>query len=170
MGIRALPGFLLAALPFLGVAADDSTPWAFVNGSAKGYSIKLESASPVPGTPITVGQTIEFKFTVSYELSLKDKGAIVMVIQDETNQHLDGGKQQSETVPRGKGTVTLTQSLVVPAGGKEVRFFIPVVPDGVTNTSGEWVVRYPVGSATSSSPIGYPSVAAALKDLRSNPT
>lgn len=38
MGIRVLLGFLLAALPFLGVAADGSMPWAFGNGSAKGYS------------------------------------------------------------------------------------------------------------------------------------
>ena len=167
--MRVLIAFGLLALVSVAVAADPPMPWSFVNGSAKGYSIKLESASPAPGTPVTIGQTVEFKFTVSYELSLKDKGAIVLVVQDETNKHLGDGKQQSETVTRGKGTVTLTQSLVVPAGGNEVRFFIPLVPDGVSHTSGELLVRYPVGDTSNVSSIGYPSVAAALADLHSNP-
>ena len=167
MGIRVPLGFVLVAFASLGVGADGPMPWAFVNGAAKGYSIKLESASPTPGTPVTVGQTVEFKFTLSYELSLKDKGAIVLVIQDETNKHLDDGKQQSAAVTRGTGTITLTQSLVVPAGGKEVRFFIPLVPGGVSNTSGELLIRYPVADTSNASSIGYPSVAAALADLHS---
>jgi hypothetical protein len=169
MGIRILLSFVLVGFVSLAKSADTPMPWAFVNGSAKGYSIKLESASPVPGTPVVIGQSVEFKFVVSYELSLKDKGAIVLVIQDETNKHLGDGKQQSETVTRGKGTVTLTQSLVVPADGKEVRFFIPLVPDGISHTSGELLIRYPVGDASKSSSIGYPSVAAALEDLHSKP-
>jgi hypothetical protein len=157
MDIRVLLAFLLAASPSLAVAADGPIQWAFVNGSATGYSMKLESASPAPGTPITVGQTVEFKFTVSYELSLKDKGAIVLVIQDETNKRLDDGKQQSENVLRGKGTVTLTQSLMVPAGREEVMFFIPLVPAGISHTSGELVVRYPVADAIPLSPAAQPS-------------
>lgn len=169
MGIRTTLAVILLSCAFSANSADTPLPWAFVNGSAKGYSIKLESASPAPGTPVTVGQTVEFTFTASYELSLKDKGAIVLVIQDETNKQLDGGKPQSETVTRGKGTVTLTQSLVVPASEKEVRFFIPLVPEGISHTSGELLIRYPVVDTNSASSIGYPTVAAALKDLQSKP-
>jgi hypothetical protein len=169
MGIRVLFPLVLIAFVTSALSADGPMPWAFVNGSAKGYSIKLESASPAPGTPVIIGQSVEFKFAVSYELSLKEKGAIVLVIQDENNKHLGDGKQQSATATRGKGAVTLTQSLVVPADGKEVRFFIPLVPDGISHTSGELLIRYPVADTNGASSIGYSSVAAALKDLQSKP-
>jgi hypothetical protein len=170
MGIQVLFGFVLAAFASMANSADGPLPWAFVNGSAKGYSIKLESASPAPGTPVTVGQNVEFKITVSYQLSVADKGSILLVVQDETNRNLLGDrKQQSQSVNRGKGTVTLTDSFVVPAGSNEVRLFIPLVPEGMTNTDGEVVVRYVVRDTHTASSIGYPSVAAALKDLRSKP-
>ena len=66
MGIRIALAVVLLSCAFLAHSADTPMPWAFVNGSAKGYSIKLESATPTPGTPVTVGQTVEFEFTVSY--------------------------------------------------------------------------------------------------------
>jgi len=72
-------------------------------------------------------------------------------------------------VAKGKGTVTLAQSFIVPSGSNEIRLFIPLVPKGLTDTSGEIVVRYPVIEPSKSSSIGYPSVAAALADLRSKP-
>lgn len=151
-------------------SAETAMPWAFVNGSAKGYSIKLESASPAPGSPITVGQTVEFKVAVSYQLSIAEKGSIVFVVQDETDKNLlTDKKNSSQSVDRGKGSVTLTESLVVPPGINEVRLFIPLVPSGFTHTSGELVIRYPVTDPRKSSGIGYPSVAAALADLHSKP-
>jgi len=170
MGIQVLFGFVLAAFASLANSADGPLPWAFVNGSAKGYSIKLESASPAPGTPLTIGQTVEFKVTVSYQLSVADKGSILLVVQDETDKNLLADKKQpSQSVNGGKGTVTLTGSLVVPARSSEVRLFIPLVPSGISHTSGELVIRYPVMDPKASSGIGYPSVAAALKDLHSKP-
>jgi hypothetical protein len=168
--IRGLLFSLLVAFVSPVMAADGSMPWAFVNGSAKGYAIKLESASPAPGTPITVGQTVEFKIAVSYQMSIADKGAILVVVQDETDKNLLAGKNQpGQSVDRRKGTVTLTQSLVVPAGSSEVRLFIPLVPSGLSHTTGELVIRYPVTDPKRSSGIGYPSVAAALADLHSKP-
>jgi hypothetical protein len=145
-------------------------PWAFVNGSAEGYSIKLESASPAPGTPLAVGQTIEFKIRVSYQLSIADSAVIILVIQDETNKNLLGDrKQQSQPATRGHGALTLIENFVVPVGSKEVRLFIPLVPNGINNTSGELLIRYPVADTSNSSSIGYASVAAALADLHSKP-
>ena len=144
--------------------------WSFVNGSANGYSIKLESASPTPGTPLAVGQILELKVRVSYQLSIAGKGAILLVVQDETDKNLLAEKKQpSQSVDRGKGTVMLTESLVVPPGSNEVRLFIPLVPGGITHTSGELVIRYPVTDPKASAGIGYPSVAAALADLHSKP-
>ena len=46
---------------------------------------------------------------------------------------------------------------------------VPLVPSGISHTSGELVIRYPVTDPKASSGIGYPSVAAALKDLHSKP-
>jgi hypothetical protein len=169
MGIRVLFVALLAFASSAN-AAEEPLPSSFVNGSAKGYSIALVSASPAPGTIVGVGQTVEFKITVSYQLSVADKGSILLVVQDETNRNLLGNrKQQSQSVDRGKGTVTLTDSFVVPGGSSEVRLFIPLVPEGMTNTDGEVVVSYVVRDANAGSSIGYASVAAALKDLRSKP-
>jgi hypothetical protein len=162
--------FVLVAFASVANSADAPMPWTFVNGSAKGYSIKLESASPAPGARITVGQTVEFKIAVSYQMSIAEKGAILMVVQDETDKNLLADrKQPSQAVDRGKGTATLTGSLVVPAGSSEVRLFIPLVPSGIGHTSGELVIRYPVTDPKASSGIGYPSVAAALADLHSKP-
>jgi hypothetical protein len=170
MRTRVLLAFVLLAFVSLARPADTPMPWAFVNGSADGYSIKLDSASPAAGTPITVGQMVEFKIRVSYHLSITDKGSILFVVQDETDKNLLADKKQSsQSVDRGKGTLMLTESLVVPAGSNEVRLFIPLVPSGISHTSGELVIRYPVTDPTKSSGIGYPSVAAALADLHSKP-
>jgi hypothetical protein len=168
MGIRVILGLVLSGFASLAKSADAPMPWAFVNGSADGYSIKLESASPTAGTPVTVGQTVELKIRVSYQLSIADKGAILLVIQDETDKNLlADNKQPSQSVDRGKGTVVLSESFVVPVASNEVRLFIPLVPSGISHTSGELVIRYPVADPKKSSGIGYPSVAAALADLHS---
>jgi hypothetical protein len=162
--------FALLVIVSSAIAADEPMPWAFVNGSAEGYSIKLESVSPVPGTPVTVGQTVEFRITVSYQLSIADKGSILVVVQDETDRNLLAEKKQSgRPVNAGKGTATLTENLVIPEGINEVRLFIPLVPSGISHTSGELVVRYPVINPKTSSGIGYPSVASALADLHTKP-
>jgi hypothetical protein len=170
MRIRVLFGLVPMAFADLAISADGRMPWAFVNGSAYGYSIKLESASPTPGTPLTVGQTVDFKIRVSYQLSIADKGSILLIVQDETDKNLLADKKQlSQSVDHNKGTVILTQSFVVPAGSNEVRLFIPLVPNGITHTSGELVIRYPSTDPKTSSGIGYPSVATALADLHSKP-
>ena len=75
------------------------------------------------------------------------KGAIVLVVQDENNKSLRGkAPQQSQSVDRGKGTTTLTESFTVPTGVDEVRLFVPLVPEGFKHTDGEVVLRYPVSS------------------------
>src|ERR1700728_2374587 len=109
MLIPVLMGFVLVAFASVANSAETPMPWTFVNGSAKGYSIKLESASPAPGTAITVGQTVELKVAVSYQLSISDKGSILLVIQDETDKNLLADKKQpGQSVDRGKGSATLT--------------------------------------------------------------
>jgi hypothetical protein len=168
--MRILLALALGAPGSSAIAEERPMPWAFVNGSAEGYSVKLESVDPEPGTPLRVGQSVEFKVTVSYILSIKDSGTIILVVQDEANKNLLGDKPQPlQSVNRGKGTTTLDATLTVPSGSKEVRLFIPLVPTGLSNTSGELLVRYPIMTEKNTSSIGYPSVSAALADLHSRP-
>jgi hypothetical protein len=144
-------------------------PWSFVNGAGKGYAIKLGSASPEPGSGVRVGQSVEFKVDLSYQLDVADEASIVLVFQDDTDKSLKAGAtQQHVDVQKGNGSVTLRDSLVVPEGAKEIRLFIPIVPKGISNTSGELILRYPVVREAYSSTIGYPTVEAALKDLHSH--
>lgn len=118
---------LLWTLALPAFAVDPALPWSFVNGAAEGYSIQLLSAEPSPGTAVTAGQSVEFKVTVSYKLSVADRGAIVLVIQDEDNRSLSpGNRQQSRPVARGEGTLTLNESFVVPAGGQGSALVHPV--------------------------------------------
>jgi hypothetical protein len=162
--------FTLAILSFSATSLAQELPWSFVNGAAEGYSVQLVSAVPAPGTQIFPGQTLEFKVTIAYRLSIADTGSIVLVVQDENNKSLSGNQpQQNQTVEQGQGTATLTQRFTVPEGANEVRLFFPLVPRGAERTSGELVLRYPVGHEARSSTIGYPTVAAALADLRTKP-
>jgi hypothetical protein len=144
-------------------------PWSFVNGAGKGYSIKLISSSPEPGTGLHPGQSVEFKIDLSYELGVADEGSIVLVFQADSDKSLKpGSTQQHVDVKRGAGSVTLQDTLLVPEGVKEIRLFIPIVPKGMSKTSGEMILRYPVVTEVHSSTIGYPTVEAALADLHSH--
>jgi hypothetical protein len=40
--------------------------------------------------------------------------------------------------------VTLTDTIAVPRRAKELRLFIPLVPEGIETTYGEVVIRYPI--------------------------
>src|SRR5258708_31287201 len=112
MGIRVVVAFALLVFTSLAESAEGPMPWAFVNGSAEGYSIKLESALPAPGTPLAVGQSVEFKIRISYQLSIADSGAIILVVQDEANKNLLGDRnQQSQPATRGRGTLTLIEKI-----------------------------------------------------------
>lgn len=39
---------------------------------------------------------------------------------------------------------TLTDTVTVPKRAKELRLFVPLVPDGLSETSGEVTIRYPI--------------------------
>jgi hypothetical protein len=151
------------------IAVQPPLPWSFVNGAGKGYAIKLGSASPEPGSGVRVGQSVEFKVDLSFQLDVADEASIVLVFQDDDDKSLKpGSTQQHVDVKRGGGSVTLHDTLVVPEGVKEIRLFIPIVPKGMRKTSGELILRYPVVREAYSSTIGYPTVEAALKDLHSH--
>jgi hypothetical protein len=111
--------------------------------SGEGYSISLVAITPAPGTPLMKGASATFHVSVSYKLTIADKGLIVLVFQDETNAHVGGASARTEAVRPG-GNVTLDETLEIPQQGKELRLFVPIMPAGVKNTKGELLFRYPI--------------------------
>lgn len=126
-------------------AGKDDLPWAFNGTPAQGYSIDLVSVDPAPGTPLIAGTSVEFRVTVNYAMSVSKTGAIVLVFQDERNRPAKPrGSQVIEAVSEPEGSLTLTDIVVVPKRAKELRLFVPLVPDGLTETNGEVTIRYPI--------------------------
>jgi hypothetical protein len=86
-----------------------------------------------------------FKLEVSYKIAVAQHGKIILVFQDEKNgQIASNGPQVTADAAGPEGTVSLGQTVTVPAYAKELRLFVPIVPDGMKNTSGELTFRYPV--------------------------
>jgi hypothetical protein len=126
-------------------AADKSLPWAFNAPAADGYSIKLIAVEPTPGTPLARGTQVSFKISLSYTMSVANHGRIILVFQDEKNGRVDSDVAQvSQEVSSADGMVSLEQTVTIPARAKELRLFIPLVPDGLIQTTGEVTLRYPI--------------------------
>jgi hypothetical protein len=147
-GLSQLLAFVMA-LTALGIprlhAVDRELPWAFKGTPAEGYSIDLVSVEPTAGTPLPAGKPVDFKVTVSYTMSVADRGAVILVFQDEKNRSADPDRPQvSQAVTGASGTVTLAATVTVPKRAKELRVFIPLVPNGLTTTNGEVTLRYPI--------------------------
>lgn len=145
--VRILLSVLLATPATLPAGADE-LPWAFNAPRAEGYSISLVSVSPAPGTPLVAGSSLNFTVTVSYTLSIAKHGVIVLVFQDEANASAAPGRPQvHHDVRDASGVASLSEQLTVPGTAKELRVFIPIVPDGLVNTTGELTIRYPITRA-----------------------
>jgi hypothetical protein len=128
------------------MAADAPLPWAFKGEAAEGYSIDLVSIDPIPGTRLARGSSVAFKLVVSYKNAIAPHGKIILVFQDEENGKVaSNAPQVSADAPGPEGTASLEQTIIVPAHAKELRLFVPLVPDGLKNTSGELTFRYPIG-------------------------
>ena len=128
------------------LAGEDELPWAFNGTPAEGYSIDLVSVDPAPGTPLPAGTSVEFKITVNYSMSISKTGAIVLVFQDEKNRSAksDDAEVVRAAVSEPQGSVKLTDTVAVPKRAKELRLFVPLIPDGLKETHGEVTIRYPI--------------------------
>lgn len=142
--------FVVGALQVASMAESEAENlgWTFNAPRAAGYSINLDSAKPAPGTPLLRGANVSFEASVSYALEIDERGTIILVFQDDSGQIITGDRAQTSVeVTRGQGTLTLTDSVVVPAEAKELRLFIPLMPSGMKATTGEITVRYPITTA-----------------------
>ena len=123
----------------------EALPWVFKAPPAEGYEVTLNSIEPAPGTPLTRGSEVEIVASVTYRMTVAIDGVVVLVCQDEKNRPVtEMGKQLVEKVSGPTGVVTLRQRVTVPKKAKEIRVFIPIVPAGLTETTGEITVRYPI--------------------------
>jgi len=126
-------------------SASDDIPWAFNNGQGDGYSVKLISVSPEPGTPLVSGKSVTFKATVEYTNTVAPTGFVALVFQTEKGPAKPAGATQvKQDVAEKSGTVTLEETLVIPKKAKELRLFIPVSPEGLKETDGEVLIRWPI--------------------------
>jgi hypothetical protein len=135
-----------ALLAGVGLAfARDELPWTFNGTRAEGYRIDLVSVTPEPGTPLVVGQPTDFKVTVRYENKVAPKATAILVFQpDKGAAKAQGEPQVKREVTEPAGTITLEDRVTMPKKAKELLLFIPLVPDGMTETNGEVVIRYPI--------------------------
>jgi hypothetical protein len=152
MYIRSMIAICLLIPIFSGCTSELKKPasgktmlWAFNAPEAEGYSIKLESSNPLPGTPLVAGEEVQLKVSGTYSLTIAKHGRIILVPQDEMNNPVGSGeKQVFQEVNDSQGKFELTQKIKVPKDAKEIRLFIPLVPDGLSRTTGEITIRYPV--------------------------
>jgi hypothetical protein len=103
---------------------------------------------PLAGTPLQASETVTFTATLAYTLATADSGQIVIVIQDQNDRKLQqlGRAQPAAVVSKGTGTLTLADTIMIPASGvSSVRVIFPLVPAGATRTEVLVSVSYPVG-------------------------
>jgi len=145
--VRRLGSFFVLALALAGAtvaAKKDALPWAFRGEPGNGYRIDFVSVDPEPGTTLHVGAHVTLHVALKYTLQVADKGAVVMLFEDGKDRPLKDVPQVVQAVTRGEGELTLTGELTIPKGLKELRVFVPIMPEGIQNTSGELTIRYPV--------------------------
>jgi hypothetical protein len=109
------------------------------------YHATVKQAIPTPGTVVREGDVVQFTITAEYYLSESDSGRVVLVPQDDQGRPLHRARAQSSVlVLRGTGVVTVTDSITVPKGIREVQLFTMLAPTRAAVVHGEVVVRYPV--------------------------
>jgi hypothetical protein len=125
--------------------AGDEMPWTFNGTRVAGYSIDLLSVDPAPGTPLVRGSSVEIKVTAKFAMTIAPAGKVLLVLQDDKNKHVEATRTpESAPVSGPAGTVTLSATIPVVPKSKEIRIFVPLVPNGLQSTDGEIVIRYPI--------------------------
>jgi hypothetical protein len=107
-------------------------------------SISIVSITPSPELPLAPGTEVTFTAEVSYTLASADLGAILLLVGDEDDS-LQTGEQVGATISRGRGTVTLTDRVTIPAnGGTTVTVLLPMARADPIALLGRAIVTYRV--------------------------
>jgi hypothetical protein len=141
-GLSGAIALLIAALIGCGGESPTTTP------TPADDAVSLSSITPAAGTVLHANEMVTFTATLNYTLASAESGQVVIVIQDQLNQNLkpQGVPQPTAAVMRGTGTVTLTDSILIPGSGvTSVRVVFPLALAGATRTEVLVSVSYPVG-------------------------
>ena len=88
--------------------------------------VDVVAADPAGNTTIAAGTQVTVRVTVRYELVGAETGTIGLVIQDQTNRCL-ATCAVHQPVARGTGSLTLTETVQIPAAGVTgVNVFLPL--------------------------------------------
>lgn len=105
-----------------------------------GDSITIVSISPPQGD-LVKGSDVTFTAIVSWRLASADSGLIHMIIRGQNG--FQTGRQPAEPIAAGSGTLTLTDTITIPAQGvTAMQVFLELFPRFGSGTSR--VVRYGV--------------------------
>jgi hypothetical protein len=126
---------LLAASACGGSPTEPTTDW-----------IELDSISPAAGATLTAGERVTFTAVVTCTIVGDDGGLVSMVLQDHRQVSLKGADQPSpvQSLRKGTTTVTLSDTVTVPAGASMVVVWLPMFVDGITTTRLMKRLEYPV--------------------------
>lgn len=108
-------------------------------------SVAIESIVPGTSTVLRQGTQVTITVTARYSLGSTSEGRLVLVIEDQTSQNI-AGAQPDVRVPRGQGTAVLSDTFTIPASATRVTVFVPLVPQGATQTSVVATATYNVTS------------------------
>ncbi len=120
------------------VSCGGSTPT-----SPRGDWIELNALSPANGTVLTAGESLTFTATVTTTVVSSDGGRTALLLYDQGNRSLQTS-QPAATLPKGDKTVTLTDTITVPASGSTVNLALPLFVNGSTRTAAAKTATYKV--------------------------
>jgi len=106
--------------------------------------IELNSISPTANTTLTPGERVTFTATVTCTVATANGGMVGMLVMDQGNRNLGSTPQPSMDLPKGDKTVTLTDTITVPASGSTITVAIPLWVDGSNTTRAMKLTTYPV--------------------------
>jgi hypothetical protein len=99
-------------------------------------SITLQSIVPAPGTALVAGERVTFTAVVTCTIVNAAGGFTALVLQDQRNVSLldPDGRAPEASLRKGTATVTLSQTITVPASGMTVNALFPLFIDGRDST------------------------------------
>lgn len=108
--------------------------------------ISLTSIVPAAGTALSAGDRVTFTAVVTCTIVNSNGGMTAMVIQDQGNRTLrgEGEIQPQATLAKGTSTVTLSQTVTIPASGSTVTVALPIFVNDSSSTRAVVVRNYTV--------------------------
>ena len=119
VGLACAPALLMLLLPACGGSPAAPTATPAPTPTPVTDAVSVGSIVPSAGTPLQASETVTFTATLVYTLATADSGQIVIVIQDQNDRILQqlGRAQPAAVVIKGAGTVTLADTIMIPASG-----------------------------------------------------